>query len=204
MLSIKGNVDNLDKLEAILNKVKTQNKMQSNINELYAEIKKKCLNTVKSIARQRLYASGTTNEEYYEAYIANIRIGEENEKGFTIISDLTIHKPDTHHSKGYDFSISLAFEYGTGIVGMGSTDAPPEYRYNVNNNYVIIDDYPELGWWIPIEKAGNSHIFATSKSGKAVVTQGYEAVEVFRHSADKINLSLNKWINEFNNRKSDK
>lgn len=206
MLNIQPKVDNLSGLKTILDGVEKQCQMQNNINKLYAIIQKKCLDTVKKVARQRLSASGTTNQDYYDDYINNIRIGESNEKGFTIISDLVVHKPETRHSRAYDFSVSLAFEYGTGIIGMGSTDAPPWYRYNVNEskNFVKLgeNDY-EQGWWIPISKAGNSVTFGTSKSGKAVITKGYEAVEVFRFSAYEINLSLNKWVQDFYNGKDD-
>ena len=206
MLNIKGKVDNLDGLKKIIDGVEKQNKMQSNINELYAKIQKKCLDIVKSVARQRLSASGTTNQDYYDDYIQNIRIKDSNDKGFTIVSDLVVHKPETRHSKAYDFSVSLAFEYGTGIIGMGSTDAPPWYIYNINasKNFVkLAENEYEEGWWIPISKAGSSVTFGTSKSGNAVVTKGYEAVEVFRYSAYEINTHLKDWIKEFYEGKGD-
>lgn len=160
-------------------------------------IEEKCLNEVKTYAKSRLM--GTTNASYYQEYIDSIRIRKNGsiKNGFEIISDLTIEKPTTKHSKGYTFSISMAFEYGTGIVGLGSTDAPGNYRYNVNDNYVKINGELVQGWWLPKELASDSPTFGETKNGKAVVTQGYEGLEIFRFSGANIMQKLLKWVNEY-------
>lgn len=166
-------------------------------------IQEKCLNEVKSYAKSKLH--GTSNAEYYEEYIESINIPSDRitNKGFEIVSNLTKYKEPSSHSGGYTFSISLAFEYGTGIVGMGSTDAPSDYRYNVNvhNNYVKIDDDYEEGWWIPKELASDSVTWGESKSGKSVVTRGYEALEIFRISGNNIQQKLPLWVKEYFNTK---
>ena len=196
MLRIELEIDSLEKLEkhiAYVNKFVALGKTK----DFQDFIQKKCLETVKSYARKRLM--GTTNQEYYQEYIDTIFIRENDdpEKGFEIVSNLVVEKPTTHHSKGYRFSISMAFEYGTGIIGIGSADAPSNYRYNVNENYVNYNDEKVLGWWIPIEKSGDSVIYGTSRSGKAVITRGYEGMEIFRFASAEIMSQLPKWIKDF-------
>lgn len=197
MLKVKINIDSLDKLQKHIDYVEKMVEMRTN-KDFQTFIQKKCLDTVKDYARTHLM--GTTNAEYYDEYINSIHIREGNvPDGFEIVSDLTVEKPDTHHSKGYTFSISLAFEYGTGIVGAGSADAPSNYQYNVNyqKNYVKINGEYIEGWWIPKDLAADSVIWGESKNGEAVVTQGYEGMEIFRFSGSIIQQSLKKWVKEF-------
>lgn len=183
--NIKLQINYVDKLL----KMKTDKNYQKFIQE-------KCLETVKGYARERLYGSGTTNEDLYEEYINNIHL-RDTKKGFDIVSDLTIYKPPSKHSDGYNFSISMAFEYGVGIVGQGSADAPSGYLYNVNDNYVKINGESVQGWWIPADKVGNSVTFGTSNNGTAVITQGYEGLEIFRFSRVKIMENLKSWVHEY-------
>lgn len=196
MLQVKLSVDSLSKLDNHIKKVKKIIEMQQS-DEFRYFIKNKCLNEVKSYARSRL--KGTTNEEYYQRYIDEIFIRDYKNptKGFEIVSNLTIEKPTTRHSAGYTFSISMAFEYGTGIVGIGSSDAPSSYQYNVNNNKVNINDEEVEGWWIPKDLASDSITWGESKSGSAVVTRGYEGMEIFRFSAVNIQQKLPSWIEEY-------
>lgn len=197
MLKVSTEIDSIEKLEKHIKLVETLSQLGSSTT-WQDFIKDKCLNTVKEYAKTRL--NGTSNEEYYQEYIDSIHIREgEIENGFEIVSDLTIEKPASRHSDGYTFSLSLAFEYGTGIVGRGSTDAPSNYRYNVNSdiNYVKIDDEYVLGWWISASKAGNTITFGQSKSGKAVVTRGYEGLEIFRFAGAEIRTNLDKWVKDY-------
>jgi hypothetical protein len=196
MLKIELEIDSLEKLDKYISFVDKFANLGKNI-EFQKEMQKKCLEEVKKYARKRLM--GTTNEEYYQQYIDTIFIRENEDPttGFQIVSNLVIEKPTTHHSEGYPFSISMAFEYGTGIIGIGSADAPSNYRYNVNENYVNYNDEKVLGWWIPIEKSGDSVIYGTSRSGKAVITRGYEGMEIFRFASAEIMSQLPKWIKDF-------
>lgn len=196
MLKIKYEVNTFEKLDKYIDYVNKFVGLGQN-KDFQKYIQEKCLREVKDYARKRLM--GTTNEEYYQEYIDTIFIRENDDptKGFEIVSDLVIEKPTTHHSEGYRFSISMAFEYGTGIIGIGSADAPPNYRYNVNENYVTYNDETVLGWWIPKEKSADSVTFGTSKSGKAVITQGYEGMEIFRFASAEIMSKLPKWIKDY-------
>ena len=164
-------------------------------------IQEKCLEIVIKKSRELLAQNTTTNEDLKSAYINNHKIKEEKD-GFVIYNDLCVVKETTRFSEGYVFSVALAFEYGTGIVGSGSVgSAPPSYRYNVNNNHVKIDNDKVPGWWLSIEKNGNNQHFGVSKSGKAVVTQGYRGMEIYRSSAIEITKRLKTWVNEYFNKK---
>lgn len=164
-------------------------------------IQEKCLEIVIKKSRELLAQNTTTNEELKGAYINNHKIKEEA-NGFVIYNDLCVVKESTRFSEGYVFPVALAFEYGTGIVGNGSvTSAPGSYMYNVNNNYVNIDNDKVSGWWLSVEKNGNNQHFGVSKSGKAVVTQGYRGMEIYRNSAIEITKRLKTWVNEYFNKK---
>lgn len=195
MFKIDIDIDSLKKLDKHIEFVNKMLKMKTD-KEFQDYIKKKCLDEVKSYARLRLTQNTTTNEDLKDEYINGIFI-RDTSNGFDIVSNLTIDKPTTPHSDGYTFSVSMAFEYGTGIIGMGSADAPSGYRYNVNENKVVINDELVDGWWIPANKAGNSITFGESKSGSAVVTQGYEGMEIFRFAGANITQKMPQWLNDY-------
>lgn len=198
MININIDVNGLDKLQQRIEQIKKFSKMKTDF-KFQEFIRNKCLYKVKEVAKLLLSQATTTNEEYYEEYLASINIPSDRIKkdGFEIVSNLVIEKPASRVSEAYNFSISMAFEYGTGITGMGSADAPSSYQYYMNKNTVIVNDEKTEGWWIPIDKNGNNPIFGVSKSGKAVVTQGYEGLEIFRNSAIQIQKSLNEWVEEY-------
>lgn len=197
MLKVSVKCDGVKQLQEHIKYVEKLLKMKKD-KHFQQYIQKLCLAEVKSYAKLRLDSSGTTNEDLKSQYIDTIFVREhDNGSGFDIVSNLTVEKPTTKHSQGYTFSVSLAFEYGTGIIGMGSSDAPPEYRYNVNENQVSIDGNLIDGWWIPANKVGNSITFGTSKSGKAFVTKGYEGMEIFRFAGANIMQKLPIWIKQY-------
>ena len=195
MFKIDINIDSLKKLDKHIEIVNRMLKMKTD-KHFQDYIKQKCLDEVKSYAELRLRENTTTNADLKDAYINGIFIRDTSD-GFEIVSDLTVEKPTTRHSSGYTFSVSMAFEYGTGIIGMGSADAPSGYRYNINENQVKINDELVDGWWIPASKAGNSMTFGESKSGSAVVTQGYEGMEIFRFAGANINQKLPQWVKTY-------
>lgn len=201
MLKMNLRVQGLDVLQKRIDYIKKIKSMETD-SAFQKFIQDKCLRTIKKVAEQRFATHTTTNEDLKSQYLNNNKIGEVTNKGFIIYNDLSIVKPDTRFSDGYVFSVALAFEYGTGFVGLGSANAPANYQYNVNKNYVIKDDEVVYGWWLSIEKnAGNPH-FGTSRSGKAVITGGYEGMEIYRFSAVEIRKNLKSWVNEyFNNKK---
>lgn len=200
---IKGTleVSGLDKLQKHIDYVKKLKQMLVD-KKFQEEIQKKCLETIKQVASERLGASTVTNKDDIEAYNNNHKIRDITDKGFVIYNDYTIIKPTTQHSEGYPFSVALAFEYGTGIIGAGSVNAPANYQYNVNDNHVIYKDEEIEGWWLSIDKNNGNQTFGISNSGKAVITRGYEGVEVYRFSAIKIQELLPTWVNDYFKRNS--
>ena len=196
MLKIKTEIDSFEKLDKHIDFV---NKMlHLKTDKTFQEfIQKKCLETIKKVAVQRFATHTTTNEELKEEYLNNNKIRDITDEGFVIYNDLSVPKPDTEFSEGYTFSVALAFEYGTGFVGMGSANAPASYQYNVNKNYVVKDDEVIYGWWLSILKNANNPHFGTNRKGKAVITGGYEGMEIYRFSAIEIQKNLNKWLNEY-------
>lgn len=163
-------------------------------------IKDKCLKTVIKIANEMFAINTTTNEDLKEAYLKNNKIRDEK-NGFVVYNDLCIAKETTDISQGYIFCVALAFEYGTGIIGSGSVSSVPNsYEYNVNNHKVIANNQLIDGWWLSKQKNANNPHFGESRSGKAVVTQGYSGMEIYRKSVVEIEKSLNNWVNEYFNK----
>jgi hypothetical protein len=163
-------------------------------------IKDKCLKTVIKKANEMFAINTTTNEDLKEEYLKNNKIRDE-EGGFVVYNNLCITKETTRISKGYTFCVALAFEYGTGIIGSGSVSSSPDsYKYNVNNNKVKVNDQMIDGWWLSKQKNANNPYVAESKSGNAVVTQGYSGMEIYRKSVVEIEKSLNNWVNEYFNK----
>lgn len=183
---LQRNIDYIKKLKQML----VDKKFQEFIQE-------KCMEIIKKVADERLNASTVTNQEEIGAYNNNHKIRDITDKGFVIYNDYTIIKPETHHSPSYPFSVALAFEYGTGIIGASNSNAPSWYAYNVNDNHVTIDGEQIDGWWLDANLNNGNPIFGTSKSGKAVVTRGYEGLEIYRFSAIEIQKQLPNWVKEY-------
>ena len=154
-------------------------------------IQEKCLNEVKTVARERL--GGTTNDEYIAEYINRNKI-EELSDGFILYNDLVIpavlatkntknQNRETGMVRNYDsgFSLALAFEYGVGIVGQNNP-IQGAWEYNVNN-------YGPSGWYYK------------TPSGESIRTQGYKGAEVYRYTAERIKNNLKTWVNEYFNKK---
>lgn len=196
MLKIITEIDSLRKLDehiAFVNKV-----VQMRTDKRFQEfIQAKCLQTIKRVAEQRFASHTTTNEDLKAEYLNNNKVREITNEGFVIYNDLSVVKPDTKFSEGYTFSVALAFEYGTGFVGMGSANAPASYQYNVNKNYVVKDDEVIYGWWLSILKNADNPHFGTNDKNTSVITGGYEGMEIYRFSAIEIQKNLKKWVNEY-------
>lgn len=135
-------------------------------------IQEKCLETVKKVTNQRLTFSGPTVEEYKN----NHKI-KEYDNGFLLYNDTVV----STETDGYDgsFSIALAFEYGTGIIGAGSP-VEGSWEYNVNHH--------ERGW---IYFKNNAFHF----------TAGYAGFEIYRYACEEIKNNLEPWVNEYFNKK---
>ena len=186
MLDIKVEVDSIKKLDQYIKYVEKLCKMKSDV-DFQKYIQEKCLATVKKISRERI--GNSTNDEYIEEYISRHSIREEK-NGFVLYNDLTIpailstkktknQERDNGIVRNYDsgFSIALAFEYGTGLVGRDNA-VQGAWEYNIN-------DYGEEGWYYkPL-------------NGNSIRTRGYQGFEVYRYTAEEIKAMLPKWVNDY-------
>ena len=189
MLKVDVKVDSITKLEEHIKLVEKLLKLKTD-KEFQHYIQQKCLETVKKVATERLFSNPTSNDELKSDYIENNKIKDVTDKGFTIYNDLSIV------GTKYNFCVALAFEYGTGLIGEQQA-INGAWAYNINNNTVIINGEEIDGWWLAKSKAGNIQTFGESKSGQAIVTRGYEGMEIYRFSAIEIKSMLPKWVNDY-------
>jgi len=198
-LSFKQSVTKLSDLEKYVDYVKNLSKMQ-NDSKFQLYIQKKCLETVNKVSQERLYTFTTTNEDMREQYLANNKI-RNVDNGFIIYNDSYVTTDNPSYADG-KFSIALAFEYGVGIIGEQNPKLGA-WSYDVNGNLVFDEQTGEhiRGWWIPKEKNGNNPYVKESKNGNAVVTQGYEGMEIYRYSAEEIRKQLPLWVKEYMKKK---
>lgn len=172
VLSIKSQVDGLDVLDNYINFV--QGFATSKFDEEFQSfLQDKCIKTIKQQTDILLNFSGKT----VEGYKNNNKI-RKYDKGFIIYND---YKIDTT-TDGYDgsFSIALAFEYGTGVVGQESA-IPNAWQYNVNPKHID-------GW-------------TYFKNEAFHFTKGLRGAEIYRTSAAVIQRKLPDWVKEYFNRK---
>ena len=186
MLNVDVNIDSIKKLEKHIKFVEKLLKMKTDV-KFQKYIQNKCLETVKKVSYQRI--GSNTNEEYIEEYISRHQIREVSD-GFVLYNDLTIPAIlSTKSTKNQDnsqgvvrnyengFSIALAFEYGTGLVGQENA-VQGAWDYNVNN-------YGDKGWYYkPL-------------NGEAIRTRGYQGFEIYRYTAEEIKSMLPKWVNDY-------
>lgn len=125
--------------------------------------------------------AGVTNSEYFEQYKANNKFTD-IPNGFILYNDtvipqsaLTIQDKQKLANYPNGFSIALAFEFGVGIVGQ---NAPVDgaWQYNVNNY--------NFYWFF-------------KKNGQVYHTYGYQGMEIYRFTVEKIKSNLNNWLKEY-------
>ena len=181
-LTVKANVDGLDKLKLEIDYIEKMKSMQSD-KKFQKFIQNKCIKTLEKIMNERLIAGVTTNDDSISLYKGSNHIIETND-GFIIYNDakipanvLGIQNDISNYSNG-EFSIALAFEYGVGIVGK-ETMNEKAWDYNINNY--------NFGWILPRNVLGQSGILYT----------GYKGFEIYRFTAEEIQNSLKKWVNEY-------
>ena len=190
-MNINVDITGIDKLEKHIKQVKQMLDMQKNIFKL-KEFHEYCINTIKEVAKEQFAITPTTNDDMKQQYLQNNAI-RELEDGFEIYNDLTVQ------SKNYTFSIAMAFEYGVGIVGEQNPKTN-HWSYDVNKKTVTFNDGEVRGWWLTKEKAGNVPTFGESRSGKAVIIQGYEGMEIYRKSRERIIANMEKWYSDYINK----
>lgn len=173
MLNVNTKVNSLEKLQSYISYVKKFAKMKTNVN-FQKYIQDKCLNVVKRMSETLLSNSNynTGMDELFSAYIENNKIEPES-NGFIIHNNLSV-ATDTD---GYDgtFSVALAFEYGTGIVGQDHPKANA-WEYNIKNH---------VNGWVYY------------KADRFYFTRGFEGFEIYRLSAEEIKRQLKDWIIEY-------
>lgn len=174
MLKVKANVQGLQELKKEIIKVETLLQSQKNSSSDFQQyIQRKVLETVNLISTQRLPGGETS-----QLYISNNKIRVLGD-GFEVYNDTQI----STSSEGYggSFSIALAFEYGTGIVGQ-ENPKPNAWQYNVNGH--------ETGW-----------VYFNEKVNGFRVTKGLMAYEIYRFSKEEIIKQMPRWINDYIERK---
>ena len=191
-MRILVDVDSIDTLDNYIIRVQRYAKMKTD-RAFQRFIQNKVLETVREQTDLRL-VGGTTNDEYIEEYKTRHKI-QEFKEGFVLYND-TILPPilSTKNTKNqniddgivrnYDngFSIALAFEYGTGIVGE-ENPVQGAWAYNVNN-------YGDYGWYYK------------TMDGTSERTRGYQGFEIYRHTAEEVKKRLSSWVNEYFERRN--
>ena len=139
MLKLQCEVKGLKDLKKYIKLVEKLAKLEKS-NKFQKFIQKKALETVKRVTDERL-TGGTTNDATIDLYKSSHKI-EKTDNGFILYNDAKIpansYNRKSSNTDNYpkgEFSIALAFEYGTGVVGEGSYDGKyfTPWKYNVNN-----------------------------------------------------------------------
>ena len=199
MLSISTEVQGLEQLQKELARIEKIVKLQNDKAMLNERLAQEMVKIVRNVAIQRLSLVSTSNEEYKNMYLNNNKYRIDGNK-IIIYNDLCIVSPKSKVSDEYIFCIALAFEYGTGVIGEENPKVGAwAYDVNKDKNRAFIDGKQLEGWWIPAEQAGGVPTLATSKSGKAVVVQGYEGMEIYRFAQEEIIKQIPSIIKELIN-----
>lgn len=165
-LKVKAKVDGLDKFKQYIDFVEKMALIKTDPH-FQEYIQDKFLNTVNKVSLERLPMG---NESL--RYIEHNQIRPEDD-GFILYNDYTV---DTD-TEGYNgkFSIALAFEYGTGIVG-ANHPKKNAWAYNVKQH---------TGAWLYFED-GSYH-----------TTEGFEGFEIYRYTLEEIKKNLKDWVKEY-------
>lgn len=177
MLTVSTTINGLNNLQKEIDKVQKLISLQNDLN-YKSFLQEKIMQTLNEVMSERL--SGTTNSEYIEEYKQRNQF-RDIENGFVLYNDFTIpavlstkSTKTRNYSKG--FSIALAFEYGVGIVG-AENPKQGAWDYNINQY--------EKGWYYK------------TASGEILWTRGYEGLEIYRYTKDRIEKNMSSWVNEY-------
>ena len=178
MLKLQCEVKGLKELNKTINLIENLTKLQTS-KKFQKYMQEKALETVNKITNERL-TGGTTNDTEIQLYKSSHHIQKE-ENGFILYNNAKIPantKIASNYPEG-NFSIALAFEYGTGITGEGTYDGKYFQAWNYN-----INDY-NFGWYY-LDKSGNKQH-----------TYGYMGFEIYRYTVEEIRNQLSKWVNDY-------
>lgn len=157
-------------------------------------LQEKVLQTVRLISEEKLVKGITNNDDEIDIYKENHKI-RELENGFELYNDTQI-PADKYNTIPFDtsgypngmFSVALAFEYGTGVVGISD--------YGVKNGYVYNDigntkskSHRKFGdkWYLPVNVNGYS----------GVISSGYEGFEIYRYTAIEVENQIDNWTMDY-------
>lgn len=165
--NLEFNVENKQHLDDLVEFVNSLMEIQYD-KQFHKFIQEKCMEIIQTHIDTYLTFSGNT----VDLYKSSNKI-EEFDEGFIIYNDTTV-ETDTD-GYGGKFSIALAFEYGTGIVGQ---ENPKEnaWEYNVNEH--------QKGW-------------TYFKNDSFHFTKGFEGFQIYTLSAQEIESKLPEWVNEY-------
>lgn len=165
-LNIRTNIDGLKEFEKYIEFVEKISFLQTD-KKFQKYIQNKFLETVNRISIERL-PEGNLKQEYIQHN--QIR---ETDSGFVLYNDTTVSTENENYDG--EFSIALAFEYGTGIVGQENPKLGA-WDYNINNH--------EKGW-------------IYFKDGSFHFTRGMEGQEIYRYTLEEIKRELPNWIRDY-------
>lgn len=171
---------------SILKDTNALDKTLKTIHGLYDENFKKylvdkVLETIDQVVVERITAFRTDNDEYLGEYLRSNKY-KMTTKGFIVYNDAKVDIPPEYSKQSTiakypdgKFNVAMAFEYGTGIVGL-TNPVDGHWEYNVN-------DYND-GWKYK-NSTGVHH------------TYGSRGYEIYRFTAIKVNQNLRKWMTEY-------
>jgi len=176
MLNIKVDVKGLDDLEKRIAMINELYQLKDN-KKFQEHLKAWCLSIVKKVTNERL-TGGTSNDDLIEEYKLRNKV-RDTKNGFILYNDTILPATmfNLAHPENYPngFSVAMAFEYGTGIVGANHPKANA-WEYNVHDR--------QFAWWYTD--------YGVSKS-----TEGYEGFEIYRFAAEEIKKTLPDLVHEF-------
>lgn len=165
-LKVNLKVEGLDKLKQQIDFIEKMAMLKTSP-QFQKYIQNKFLQTVNKVSLERLPMGDASMEYIYHNKIREL------DDGFILYNDATVET----NSEGYggSFSIALAFEYGTGIVG-ANHPKKDAWAYNVNQH---------TGAWLYYEN-GSFHL-----------TEGFEGYEIYRYTLQEIRAHLKDWVREY-------
>lgn len=174
-------ISNFEEIDKMIENTKKLYQLQSST-EFIEFVKDKTKNLLEQIMAQKFNGSSTSNNLEIEDYKKNNHF-ENIKNGFILRNNTTI-PADKYNTLPFDmsgyadgeFSIALAFEYGTGIYGQANLRVTNRSKNSKGNS-----------WYLPKNVYG--------KSG--ILTEGYPAFGIYTELAKQINLNIDKWFKEF-------
>lgn len=196
MLQTDINIDNLKGLETY---VKYVDRLLSIKDDKHFQkyFQDKFLETVNKVANAKIRFDTTQDLNDINLYLNSNKI-EETSDGFILYNDAKI-PADKYNTLPFDtsgypsgqFSLALAFEYGTGIVAVGAYDTSDEKGFKPwDYNAVGISKAPyhkSQRWYLPKNVYGESHIWI----------KGYKGFEVYRFTYEEIKNSMRDWLDDY-------